>query len=122
VIAPGLPLLGSGTLDFQLSGRALAGLRFTLDGSGEADAVPRSRALLRGALRRTETEDWIVGVQGDVSPLSLGLLAQTRPELGLKGELTGPIRGVERLRDLQVSGEFEHPSQSYLAPSCLEFS
>ena len=107
VIAPGLPFLGSGTLDFQLSGRALAGLRFTLDASVEADAIPRSRALLRGALRRTETEDWIVDVQGDVSPLSLGLLAQTRPELGLKGELTGPIRGVGRLRDLQVSGEFD---------------
>ena len=107
VIAPGLPLLGSGTLDFQVSGRALAGLRFTLDASVEEDDVPRSRALLRGALRRTETEDWIVDVQGDVSPLSLGLLARTRPELGLEGELTGPIRGIGRLRDLQVSGEFD---------------
>ena len=107
VVAPGLPLQGSGTLEFQLSGRALGGLRFALDASLEADSVPRSRALLRGALRRTETGEWIVDVQGDVSPLSLGLLAQTHPEFGLEGELTGSIRGVGRLRDLQVTGDFD---------------
>ncbi|MCH9003278.1 MAG: hypothetical protein IIC02_11950, partial [Planctomycetes bacterium] len=56
---------------------------------------------------RTETGEWLADVQADVAPLSLRILGQLLPDLELGGEVTGRVRGVGRLRDLQLSGDFD---------------
>lgn len=107
VLGRDLPMSGTGTVDVSLSGRATDGIRLVVDASHEADSVPRSRVILRGAVRRTETGDWIADVQGDVTPLSLRAFANIRPDLALAGEVTGAIRGIGRLRDLTVSADLD---------------
>ena len=107
VVAPDFPLGGSGSLVFEVSGRADEGLQFVADVSHQGDSLLTSRARVSGALRRTETGDWIADVQADLAPLSLRILGSLQPDLALGGELTGRLQGVGRLRDLQVSGDFE---------------
>ena len=106
-VAPDIPLRGSGSLSFEASGRADEGLQFVADATHQGDSLLTSRVRASGALQRTETGQWIADVQADLTPLSLRILGQLQPDLGLGGELTGRVRGVGRLRDLQVSGDFD---------------
>ena len=106
LVVPAVPLGGVGSLTFEVSGRVDDGLQFVADAS-HGDSLQTSRALVSGALTRTETGDWVADVQVDVVPLALSILGELRPDLELGGEVTGRVRGVGRLRDLQVSGEFD---------------
>ena len=107
VVAPDVPLGGSGALAFEVSGRADEGLQFVADASHQGDSLQTSRVLASGGLRRTEAAQWIADIQADFAPLSLRILGQLQPDLELGGEVTGRVRGVGRLRDLQVSGDFD---------------
>ena len=107
VVAPDASLGGSGSLAFEISGWADDGLQFVADASHQGDALLTSRVRVSGALRRTETGEWLADVQADVAPLSLRILGQLLPDLELGGEVTGRVRGVGRLRDLQLSGDFD---------------
>jgi hypothetical protein len=106
-VAPDMPLRGSGSLTFEVSGRADEGLQFVGDATHQGDSLLTSRARASGVLRRTEIGQWIADVQADLAPLSLRILGQLLPDLGLGGELIGRVRGVGRLRDLQVSSDFD---------------
>ena len=107
VVAPDVPLGGSGALAFEVSGRVDEGLQFVADASHQGDSLRASRVLVSGGLRRTEAAQWIADMQADFAPLSLRILGQLQPDLELGGEVTGRVRGVGRLRDLQVSGDFD---------------
>ena len=107
IVAPELPLGGSGSLTFEVSGRASDGLRFLADVAHEGDSLLASRARASGLLTRTESGEWTADVEIDFAPLSMRILGRLRPNLQLVGEVTGNVRGVGRLRDLQVSGEFD---------------
>ncbi len=107
VVVPDVPLGGSGSLAFEVSGRADEGLQFVADASHQGDSLLTSRARVGGGLRRTETGQWIADMQVDFAPLSLRILGQLQPDLEFGGEVTGRLRGVGRLRDLQVSGDFD---------------
>ncbi|MEE2847513.1 MAG: translocation/assembly module TamB domain-containing protein [Gemmatimonadota bacterium] len=102
IIAPNSPLDGTGWLAFEVSGRADDGLRFLADVSHEGDSLR-----LSGSLTRTEAGPWTADVDADLAPLSLRILGRLQPDLQLVGEVTGSVRGVGRLRDLQLSAEFD---------------
>lgn len=104
---PRIRLSGDGRVDLQASGRMSEAFRFVADVRQGSDLVPESRVLAQGSTRRDEDREWVLDVQGDVSPLSLALLRDVVPDLNLTGALSGSVRAVGPLRDLRLSGELE---------------
>jgi autotransporter translocation and assembly factor TamB len=107
VLVPDVPLDGTGTLAFEVTGRADDGLQFVAKASHVGDSLATSGAQVSGVFWRTEAGEWSADVEGDLRPLSLAILRGVWPDLELTGELTGTVRGVGRLRDLQISAELD---------------
>jgi TamB, inner membrane protein subunit of TAM complex len=103
---PGARVRGMGQGRLEVSGRVEEGLRFTLDASREEDSPEASRVVSRGALRRADG-GWIVDVQADLAPFALSALDDLAPTARLRGAVTGPVRAVGRLRDLNVTAKLD---------------
>ncbi|MFQ5536790.1 MAG: translocation/assembly module TamB domain-containing protein [Gemmatimonadota bacterium] len=120
-----------GRVALQASGRVREGVRFAADvrhepeglggqvglgeagdlgeppGPGEpATTLPApSRAVARGIVRRDTTAAWVIDAQGDLAPLSLGILDPLFPKLGLQGTAQGWVRVVAMGDSLDLSGD-----------------
>ena len=96
--------LAEGSADLEIDGRADEGILVVADVTHMADTASASRMFGRGLFRRTESE-WTTDVQGDLAPLSLELVTRLRPELALRGSVSGPVRLQGVMDDLQFEGD-----------------
>ncbi len=103
-LLPAAHLSGTGSLEVDAAGRIDDGLRFTADIAHRLDPAVQSRVRAHGSVRRAEPGRWVTDIQGDLSPLSLGLLRGVAPGLDLDGDVTGSVRTVGPLDDLRVTG------------------
>ena len=103
-LLPEAHLAGTGTLEVEAEGRVDDGIRFTAELDHRLDPGVESRVRAHGSVRRAEPGRWVTDVQGDLSPLSLGLLRGVAPALDLRGDVTGSLRAVGPLDDLRVTG------------------
>lgn len=108
---PGVGLTGPGRAEIDLSGSLGDGLSIAADLTHAPLGVLPSHLLLSGDLFAAEDDRLRVDVQGDLSPLSLDAIALDYDSLPvpLSGTLTGPVRAVGVLRDLEVRAELITP-------------
>jgi autotransporter translocation and assembly factor TamB len=106
-LLPSVRLSGTGRLELDAAGRVDDGIRFTADVGHRLDAATASRILARGSLRRGAEGRWVTDVQGDLSPLALGVFGVAAPALRLAGDATGSVRAVGPLDDLRVTGALQ---------------
>ena len=104
---PAILMEGTGTLNLDISGRVDDALRFVADATHRTDGLMESRAIARGAVRRTDPGEWILDVQGDLAPLSLGMFFAMSPDVDLGGTLTGTWRAEGRLRDVSIRADLD---------------
>jgi len=101
---PQVGVLGEGTASFEVNGSAADGLLVVADLTHEADSVALSRVFGEGRFQRREGE-WLAEVRGDLAPLSLELVGRYRPDLGLRGWVSGPVRVAGPLDALAFEGD-----------------
>ena len=104
-VSPSLRVSGDGRLDLEISGRMSEAFRFVADMSQGSDSLSASRVLASGSARRDTAAVWVLDVQGDLSPLSLGLFHEVAPSLALAGSVTGSVRAVGPLGNLRLRGD-----------------
>lgn len=102
---PGLAIPETGRASLNLSGRVNSGMRMVLEVRADRDSASASSVTVRGSFRRREGDGWTTDLQGELSPLSLGLLASLYPELRLGGTVRGSLRAVGPLDTLRLTGD-----------------
>ena len=105
-LAPGVPFEGRGSANIQLDGRASRSVRLVADFMHEQEGGAVSVASVRGTFDRAN-DTWAVDLSGDVAPLSLEALSVLAPQLGLRGEVRGPLAARGPMSDLGFSGDLE---------------
>ena len=105
-LAPDAPFDGSGSANVQLDGRTSQGVRLVADLTHEQEGTAASRASVRGMVSRMD-DAWVLDLSGDVAPLSLEALSGFAPELGLRGEVRGPLSARGRIDGLELTGDLE---------------
>ena len=89
---PELSWEGTGSGTVRLDGRLDTGLSVEGDFEHLSRASVESAVGVRGLVRRADGDELISELDVELRPLALELLAETAPELGLQGELVGPVR------------------------------
>ncbi|MEX2468032.1 MAG: translocation/assembly module TamB domain-containing protein [Gemmatimonadota bacterium] len=105
-LAPDISFDGQGSANVQLDGRTRRGLRLVTDFTHERPGATVSHASVRGMLNHVDGV-WSLDLSGDVAPLSLAALTGLTPELGLRGEVRGPLTARGPLDALELTGELE---------------
>ena len=103
-LRPGLRMEGRGSLLLEADGWLDRGLSVVADLEHEAAGVSRSRLEAEGTIR-TDSSDVHLDLRGEVDPVDLRALRTLAPELGLAGEVEGPVRVTGRLGELRVETE-----------------
>ncbi|MBM4185388.1 MAG: hypothetical protein FJ207_14420, partial [Gemmatimonadetes bacterium] len=96
--------LGEGTAFVEIDGRVDDGLLIVADLTHESDSVAVSRVFGQGRLQN-EAGEWVADLRADLAPLSLALPGRLRPDVGLQGWVSGPMRFTGPLDDLSFEGE-----------------
>jgi hypothetical protein len=97
--------LGEGSGTIEVDGRVGDGLLVIADLTHEGDSVAVSRVYGEGRLRREPSGEWTTEVRADLAPLSLELVGLVRPDLGLRGWVSGPVQVDGSFDDLAFRGD-----------------
>lgn len=101
---PAASVLGEGAAELEIDGRADGGVLVVADITHASDTAVDSRAFGQALLTRTEARAWTMDVRGDLAPLGLDLVGQFRPDLELRGVVSGPVSLAGALDDLRFEG------------------
>lgn len=101
---PSMRLTGPGRAEVALTGTLGEGLALSADLLHAPPGVRSSHLLVSGNLFASDDDRLRLDIQGDLAPLSLDAVALDYDSLPLplSGALTGPVRAVGTLRDLEV--------------------
>ncbi len=101
-----VPWAGSGSASLEFDGRLDDGMDVEAAAAHTSRSGLASRAEAQGTVwRGAEDESWITSLRVDLLPLAVGALHGFAPDLGLGGELAGPVSVDGPLDDLRVSGD-----------------